>query len=372
MKMMEMRVVHVAPYFYPDALGGVETHLLELSKYLAKRGLQVTVYSCGERCELWNGVEVVKLPHLDLPEIRSVIPPLRNPFPPQLFFKILKEHDLIHVHGQEYITSFLATLATKLQVLKRKIPLLLTIHNTGYAFQEYPVIKFLRQVLNRTAYAYIINSADVVIAPTKEALEYLGNFRSKIEEIPYGIDFSRFNLVKKPSEYVLFIGRLHPLKGPEYFIKAAYLVLKKTETTFVLAGDGVQRMYLQNLARVLGINDRVRFLGPVSYERVPEILSKAAVFVAPYNAGYTLLEAAASETPIVAAKLKWNESLIEGGALFVKPRSIEELADGILEFLENTRLARSFAEKARALVERKRNWNFLIDEYIRLYSQLTK
>ena len=58
------------------------------------------------------------------------------------------------------------------------------------------------------------------------------------------------------------IGRLEAVKGPEYFIQAAGLVLKEfPEARFMLVGDGSLKDSLKKQAERLGIKDRVVFLG---------------------------------------------------------------------------------------------------------------
>ncbi|MEM2888479.1 MAG: glycosyltransferase family 4 protein [Candidatus Bathyarchaeia archaeon] len=381
-----MRIVHVSPYFnFPSegSVGGVLLYVYELSKALVKEGYEVAVYTSGNvlksNCvrvaeksfEHKEGIEVYRFPSFDNLSLPSLFPKLENPIPfPSFLSSLSKEYDVIHIHGHEYATSFIASVVAK----KCKIPLVLSVLSIGEALEEFYAIRMLRKVLNRTFFAFTVNSANIVIAPTKQALTVLKKFRPKqVKRIPLGIDLGRFSNVKENSDYVLFLGRLEQTKRPEDFVRAIPLVLEKIDANFVIAGSGIQYTRLRNLVKELEINEHVRFLGWVPYEKVPTIIADASVVVASGNAGYSVMEAAAARKPIVSANLDWNVSTIgRDSALFTEPGDIKALAAAILKVLTNRRLAEDLAYKARRHIEENASWDVLMERFVAIYEEAVR
>jgi len=359
-----MRIVHVTPYFIPEVSAGVEIHVYELCRQLIVLGHEPVVYTCSKVPSEIDGIEVHGFASF------RPIPTIPNPMPfPNFFTKLKNEHDVIHAHGQEYATSFIAALASK----RGNIPFVLTAHNVGRSFQERAYIRILRPLLYRTFFGYIIKSADIAVAPTEEAFEILSRFRhEEIVTIPHGI---RCPSIQEDIEgnYVLYLGRLLPVKGPETLLRAIPLVLNKLKVRFVIAGAGPQLDYLKKLAKKLGVSESIDFLGPVSREEGLNLIRGAAVFVAPGNAGYSLLEAACIGKPIVSAKQKWNVSCIgPNSALYVETGDVEGFANAIIRLLTEKELARKLTEEARKYVIALRDIRTIAKTYISLYESVLR
>ncbi|MCW4020879.1 MAG: glycosyltransferase family 4 protein [Candidatus Bathyarchaeota archaeon] len=378
-----MRIVHVSPYFnFPDEgpVGGVLLYAYELCKALVEEGHEVAVYTSGtslrrhrvrvpqESLEKKEGIEVHRFSGFDNLRIPHLFPHLENPIPfPSFTESLSKEYDLIHIHGHEYVTSFLATLTAK----RTGIPTVLSILSTAEAFEEFQAVHSLRKILDDTAFAYTVNSAKTVIAPTKQALDVLKKFSpKKIVQIPLGIDLQRFENLDSRSDYVLFLGRLEQTKRPEDFIKAIPRILKEVDANFVVAGSGTQHKYLVNLVENLGIGRHVKFMGWVPYNRVPEVIAGASVVVAPGNAGYSIMEAAAAQKPIISGKLDWNvDSIGKESALFINLGKVENLAEAIIKVLTDHGLAETIAKKAKIHIEKYASWDILSRYFIDIYGK---
>jgi len=359
-----MRIIHVTPYFLPEVSAGVEIHVYELCQQLIRMGHEPVVYTCSKVPNEVDGIEVHSFPSF------RPLPQIPNPCPfPSFLYELSREHDLIHAHGQEYVTSFVAALASK----RGKIPLVLTAHNVGRSFEERWYIRILRPLLYSSLFRYTINSADVAIAPTMKALEILRRFRREgIVSIPHGIRCipAQENL---EGDYVLYLGRLLPVKGPETLIKAIILVVRQFKVKFVIAGGGPQLDHLKSLAESLGVQNYVEFIGPVSRERGLDLIRGASIFVAPGNAGYSLLEAACMGKPIVSANQKWNISCIgPNSALYVDTGNVEELAKAIVRLLTDKELAKKLSREAQNYVLAFRDISKLAETYLSIYESLVR
>lgn len=359
-----MRVIHVTPYFYPEVIRGIEQHVYELSLHLRKRGEEPVVYTCSRSPKSYEGIEVHSFPAV------HPIPGLRNPLPSPGFFRQLsRESDIIHIHGHVYLTSFLAALASR----KGGIPAVMTIHNYGaHAFQRHLPANVLWKLLQPTLFSYAVNRVEAVITPNLHALELMETYRPRriFHEPGYAIDTSRFEYDHPRPEYILSLCELTRYKRVEDILRALPFILKETDIRMVIAGDGKQMGYLVNLARKLQVAHRVDFIGKVPPEKLPEIYAGARVYVAAGNAGYSLLEAAASGVPIVSIDRWYNKCILEDNFQPFTYGNPEEIARAIIRILTEPGYAASLADRAKRFVIEKRNWNYYLDRYLAIYQEL--
>ena len=87
---------------------------------------------------------------------------------------------------------------------------------------------------------------------------------------------------ERKEKVVTFLGRITMQKGPEYFVEAAALVLKRTQNIrFCFAGSGDMMEAMINLAAQRGIADRFHFPGFMKGKEVYEIFRDSDVYVMP-------------------------------------------------------------------------------------------
>lgn len=372
--------MHVAPGITEAGIG---VHVRELAKALSKRGVETKIYTVGsiERGKIcipstpdgrWidERVEINEFFGINPPEFGGILPELFNPFPhPDFFRKLSKEEGVIHIHGNEYFITVVASLIAKLM----KKPYVLTIHNVGKAFSGNPSIKVFRILLNSSLFNMVIKQANAVVAPTDEAVRYLKRFRPRrIERIRLAIDLKRFEGHCEPnSRYVLYLGRLDPVKEVNLLIESAQLVLEQIDVDFVIAGDGVERRRLESLVEERGLSEKFNFLGKIAYADVPNVFSGALAFYAGKAAGYTLLECAAAKKPIICVRDEWSLDAIggEGNALFV-PKDSKHLAETIISVIKDQKLRSSLIENAYEFVREHASWDVVIDDYIKVYQSM--
>ncbi|MCQ2110898.1 MAG: glycosyltransferase family 4 protein [Bacteroidaceae bacterium] len=112
---------------------------------------------------------------------------------------------------------------------------------------------------------------------------------------------------KKPDEKVVtFLGRITMQKGPEYFVEAAALVLRRTRNIrFCMAGSGDMMNAMIRLAAERGIADRFHFPGFMKGRQVYECLKASDVYIMPSVSepfGISPLEAMQCEVPTIISK----------------------------------------------------------------------
>jgi phosphatidylinositol alpha-1,6-mannosyltransferase len=163
------------------------------------------------------------------------------------------------------------------------------------------------------------------------------------------------------SKCILSVGRLQRRKGFDNVIRVLPgLVGRGLDVHYVLIGIGDDFDYLQDLARDLGVSERVHQLGHVSYEDLPRWYGACDVFAMPNRDingdtegfGLVFLEAAASGKPAVAGLAGGTGSAVVDGVtgLRVDGDSMDAVANSLERLLSNQLEAAAMGDNARKRV----------------------
>lgn len=184
------------------------------------------------------------------------------------------------------------------------------------------------------------------------------------------------NLGVQPP-YILCVSVVRIHKDQATLIKAYNLLVRRTgiRHSLVLAGAVVDRPYyekLQHMVECEGLQGRVQFLGEVPYAQLPCLYRQADLFVLPSLAetfGHPLVEAMASDVPVVATDLPVMREICGGGACYFRPSDPQDLAQKMSLLLENPGLAKQIRE---AGIQRAQNfsWQKTALETARLLSEV--
>jgi len=163
--------------------------------------------------------------------------------------------------------------------------------------------------------------------------------------VPDAYDAARRRSIRRelgvPSDGVLIgtVGNLNRFKGHTYFLRAAARICRQVDSArFVIVGrrldtDATYAEHLQELAKRLGLADRVTFTG--FREDIPAILSALDLFVLPSileSCPVALLEAMAMKVPVVATDVGAVGEMVSHGqtGFIVPPGDAEALAEAVL------------------------------------------
>lgn len=167
--------------------------------------------------------------------------------------------------------------------------------------------------------------------------------------------------IDKNKKLILSVGRLQQRKGFDHTIKALSLLLQEgIEVEYALIGTGEDLQSLQALAKQLKVEERVHFLGHVSYEDLPRWYNSCDLFAMPNRDiegdsegfGLVFLEAASSGKPAISGIAGGTGSAVLDGitGLRVKGEDVGAIAQGISYLLRNPVEAQAMGNKARARV----------------------
>jgi glycosyltransferase involved in cell wall biosynthesis len=137
------------------------------------------------------------------------------------------------------------------------------------------------------------------------------------------------------GEMLFFVGRHTDQKGISHLVYALEK-LRRDDVTLVMGGSGHLTAQLKRFAELLGVADRIEWVGYVPEEELGDYYASADLFVSPSLAepfGITITEALSAGTRVVATRSGVNEVLSEECVVEVDPNS-ESIAAGIERGLE--------------------------------------
>ncbi len=164
------------------------------------------------------------------------------------------------------------------------------------------------------------------------------------------------NRYQKPykEKLVTFLGRITMQKGPEYFIEAAYKILRKDPNVrFVMAGSGDMLHRMIERVAQLRIADKFHFTGFLKGKDVNRVFSMSDVFVMPSVSepfGIVPLEAMRSSVPVVISKQSGVAEVLVH-ALKIDFWDIDGMADAIYGLLHYQGISTMFQELGKKEVE---------------------
>jgi len=188
--------------------------------------------------------------------------------------------------------------------------------------------------------------------------------------------------IERNSNEIIFVGRLVEKKGLQVLLEAMPKVLVKHPTVrLTVAGAGPLEKELFELARRLGISDKVDFLGMVSQEELPKLYRRAALAVFPFvvaksgdqeGFGLVQVEAMGCECPIIAGDLPAIHDIVihEENGLIVPSGSAHALADTIIKLLDDPGLRARLAGEGRKRVVEQYDWEIVAEKYEGVYDNL--
>jgi glycosyltransferase involved in cell wall biosynthesis len=235
-----------------------------------------------------------------------------------------------------------------------------------------------KQIYMRLFELPICKRSQALIALTeyeKETYRELG-LTNRIEVIPNGIDLPEIaHRIEAISPLVLFMARLHPIKGADIAIKAFLTASERfPNARFVMAGPDEFDM-VASLAEQIGSNRSIELCGPVTGAEKDKLLQQADIFVLPTESeGFSiaLLEAMAYGCAIITTSGAHFDEIETNQAGRIVPRTTDAFAVSLIEMLANPESTREMGNNARKLVERDYTWDKIVDRYEELYIDLIR
>lgn len=400
-----MLSIHTSPLDQPGVgdAGGMNVYIVELATRLARRGVEVEVFTRATASQLPPVVEAAPgvlvrhvmagpfetLPKEDLPAqlcaVTSGVMRAEAAHPPGWY-------DLVHSHY--WLSGQVGWLATE----RWGVPLVHSMHTMAkvknLALAEGDTPEPRARILGEQQ---VVDAADSLVANTDEEARQLRELYhadpDKVVTVPPGVDLDLFTPAGRPAAraslgidpdavVLLFAGRIQPLKAPDVLLRAAARLLHEDpslRSRLVVAvvggpsGTGLDKpASLILLARSLGIEDVVRFEPPAGQRSLADWYRAADLTAVPsYNESFGLvaLESQACGTPVVAAAVGGLRTAVADGdsGVLVDSHRPVDWAAAIGELVhdpDRLRKLRSGAVAHAAMF----GWDVMADRMIQVYA----
>jgi len=224
----------------------------------------------------------------------------------------------------------------------------------------------------RTAILKRLDAVTVVSEAMRMRVKALGRDVAEGAVIPMGTDLSgRFtpDPAVEREPFLLFVGRLVKKKGVDILLEAfALLADDHADLGVVIAGDGPERTLLEAHAETLGVRDRVRFMGSIPNERLPDLYRRATAAIFPFRQdpsgdqegfGLVAVEAMGCECPVIVGDVPAVRDIVTSGetGVSIGAASPTLLAGAIGELLSNSERRLILGRAGRSGVVGKFDWS---------------
>jgi len=250
-------------------------------------------------------------------------------------------------------------------------PYILTLHGGN-------LIQFSNQHPERVK--LLLSKANLVTSPSHQIQTSLLRFNTNINYIPNGIDINSYNfkLRSNPAPKLIWLRALHAIYQPDTAVHTLTILRSDFPTaSLILIGpdkkDGT-RQRIERLAVDLGVQNSMKWIGPIPKSEVSRNLNKGDVFLNTTlneSFGVSVMEAAACGLPIVTTNVGELTYLWQDGydALLVNPSNAEEMAAAVQRILTNHGLAENLSRNARQNAE-KYDWSLILPLWESLFMQV--
>ena len=177
-----------------------------------------------------------------------------------------------------------------------------------------------------------------------------------------------------PSEKLLVhLSNFRPVKRIQDVVEVFARVAAAMPARLMLIGDGPDRSTAEYLARRLGVQDRIHFLG--KQDNVNELLPLADLMLMPSEMesfGLAALEAMACSVPAIATRVGGVPELIDSGSngLLYDVGDLEGMSTGAIDLLANPARLQTMATAARRTAQDHFCASRIIPHYERYYERV--
>ena len=376
-----MNILNLLNYS-PEFGGGLSKHLLSLGEVVKSKGHKLYL-GFPQRRE-WQNELSLNSEIIIIPEIKKA---LWSGFP-RIIYRICKHHsiDILHIHFE-----FAQPFSLACSIKKWDIPTIYQWHNPPVPLNEYltpqntlkgKIKKFTSGLVARLTDRRVISHHITISHEITHLLVKNGwTEERKITLLPNGVSIAMSNNITlnpktKSVPVIGTVANFRPEKDHITLLQAFNILYKKgLNSELWLVGDGPTRPDVEKLAKELGIESKLRFIGTVSNPN--EFYRQFDIFVlSTHYEGHSLviLEAMSFGLPIVATRISGVPEVIKDrvNGLLVNPKDPHDLAQALQKILTNKSLYVQLSEAAFQSSKEKQTVDGWAQSVLSLYETVLK
>jgi len=390
-----MKVLHVTPSYVPAyRYGGAVSAVHGLCKSLIVKGVDVTVYTTtvdgAHDLDVAPGKEV----YVDGVKVRYFAPGFpRKYYRSRTLSGALKQNvkkfDIVHIHS----VFLYPTLVAAYWCRKYGVPYLIR----PFGMIDPDMIRLRSRIKKRLYIALAekknLTAAAVIHLTSREEkrkfLSVLGGLERSIVVVANGVDEGDFRGTEggvsltdrhpqlRGKKIILFLSRLHYKKGLDLLVPAMKEIVRRREDVrLVIVGpdEGEYGNVIKERFFEAALGRYVVFTGQLTGADKAAAFRDSSVFVLPSygeNFGIVALEAMASGVPVVLSeKVALSTQVIESGAGDVTKCDPGQIAEAVLNLLDDPAAARAKGERGAALVHEHFSWEVISGHMLSLYETI--
>jgi len=398
-----MNILFVADVSIVNVTSGSERVLYEQCTRLARKGHEVYLLtrrlpfhqSPGETIDGVKEWRYSFRKKLSYPFLKSIFLDCRHSF------NSIQKNSFFHIINFHQPFSAAGVLSSR---ASRSIPTVYTCHSLS--FQEYAskspppanskewISYWMQRFGRKLVEKRVLKKSDSIVVLSDYTRENLkkayGLPTAKIDVIPGGVNLNRFrphedkqslrHRLGIPNGHftLLTVRNLEPRMGLENLILAFKKILEeKTHVSLVVGGEGPLTQDLKSLAREIGVEDSVKFIGYIPDEELPYYYQMADLFILPTRElegfGLVTVEALASGLPVLGTPVGGTKEILAhmGSEYLFSDSTPDSMAGLILKSMQtwatNPESYNQISRKCRKVAEKYYSWNTHIERLENLF-----
>ena len=375
-----MKILNINAILDPINGGGTAERTIQMSRYLSyEKEIEVSILTLNlglttNVLKSLQGMNLVTIPCINK---RFYLPLVFD----SRIAESIRKADVVHLMGHWTIIN----LISYYWIRKYKKPYVVC---PAGALPIFGRSKLLKKIYNFFGGSAYIKNANMSVAISNDEFDYFYEYGvepKKIILLPNGIEpksyrykddkHIRDKYIIGEAPFLLFVGRLNFIKGPDLLLKA-FAIISKDYPNYLLifAGkdDGMEDELKESVEKH-NIRSRVKFIGFVQDQLKSELYHAADLLVIPSRLeamSIVVLESAITGTPVLMTNTcGLNEMSGEHGGLSVNPDSLS-IAEGLSTLLVKHSELALRGKKLKHYVEKKFYWSSIIKDYVQMYENI--
>lgn len=377
-----MKILEVTNLFAP-VHGGAAEAPYQLCKHLAKRGHEVTLYTSDFKL---SQEYIAPMPEVKVRAFKTWLNIANLHITPSIINvrKEINHFDVIHVHNYRTFQNIVICHYAK----KYGVPYILQSHGGVLPIVQKQGLKRIYDTL--VGYKILKSAGKVIAGNETEVGEYekMGVDQSRIVVIPPLYNTEEFSHLPAPGQFrekynikekhiILFLGRIHQIKGMDFLVDAFHRLSQQREDIFlvIVGPDSGYKSTLEKQITRLGLAGKVLFTGLLGGVDKLSALVDATMLVQTsiYERGPgSPFEAILCGTPIIITKDTGAGEIVRklDAGYLVEYGNIPVLADLMRKVMDDPVEIKNKTEAARQYIIAKLSWQNGVEEFERLYMSL--